>query len=62
MNKEDSIVNELKEITAQCTSDIFGLDQECEHVEYDRVLVDFVRSLGYNKIADQYESTDKWFA
>ena len=37
-------------------------DIECNHSYSDGLLVDILRDLGWDKLADEYESTYKWYA
>jgi hypothetical protein len=37
-------------------------DEEGDHVKADRLLVDFVRYLGFTEIVEAYESIGKWYA
>lgn len=37
-------------------------DTEAAHGAADSILVELVRELGYDDIADAYEAIDKWYA
>lgn len=42
--------------------DKYEVDIELNHVYSDELLVDILRDLGWDKLADEYESTYKWYA
>lgn len=42
--------------------DKYEVDIELNHVYSDELLVDILRDMGWNKLADEYESTYKWYA
>lgn len=54
VNKEN-IINKLKKIQE------FG-DTEGAHSMADGVLCDFLESLGYKDIVDEYDKVEKWYA
>ena len=37
-------------------------DPEAGHSKADDVLVKFLRSLGYNRLADAWDAIEKWYA
>lgn len=37
-------------------------DAERAHAVADKVLIDFIRSLGFDKIADEFLSIQKWYS
>lgn len=37
-------------------------DIELSHEHSDELLIDIIRDLGWDKLADEYESTYKWYA
>lgn len=39
-----------------------GEDPEADHSDADKLLLIFLRSLGFNEIADAFEEVDKWYA
>ena len=40
----------------------WSYDVEAAHKKADNVLVEFLRSLGYEELADTYEMIPKWYA
>lgn len=55
MTRADEIVKEL----SKC---VLNGDTEQAHSDADVVLINFIRELGYNNIADEWEKVDKWYA
>ena len=52
-------------ITVKFPDDIFPHkldDIEAVHEGMDKVLIDFLRSIGYNEAANYFESTERWYA
>lgn len=43
-------------------SHIHDSDKECSHWEGDKLLIDFIKELGYNELADAWELIGKWYA
>jgi hypothetical protein len=39
-----------------------GCDQELDHKDADKLIVAFLKSIGYADVAEAYESVPKWFA
>ena len=37
-------------------------DTEDAHVNADELLCEFLKKLGYEKLVDEYEKVDKWYA
>lgn len=37
-------------------------DNEADHTEADKILVELLRSLGFNALCDIYDSFVKWYA
>ena len=56
---EHEVIEKLKQLKKE-GDDAF--DHERTHEEGDEVLVEFVRSLGYHRVADTYEEITKWYA
>nr|DAT71870.1 MAG TPA: hypothetical protein [Caudoviricetes sp.] len=42
--------------------DKYEADIELNHFYSDELLVDILRDMGWDKLADEYESTYKWYA
>ena len=57
LKSEDTYLNKLNAIYNKYEDDI-----ELNHVYSDDLLVDILRDLGWDKLADEYESTYKWYA
>lgn len=57
MNTEDYYLKRLIAI-----HDKYEVDIELNHFYSDELLVDILRDLGWDKLADEYESTYKWYA
>ena len=57
LKSEDPYLNKLNAIHNKYEDDI-----ELNHVYSDDLLVDILRDLGWDKLADEYESTYKWYA
>ena len=41
---------------------IDGGDKEICHSEADKIIVNFIEELGYEKLANLYKQVDKWYA
>ena len=54
MKTYDDYILELK----NCNSG----DIEIDHGTADHILCEFLRSLGYSYMVDEYEKIDKWYA
>lgn len=52
---EDQAINELKEL--QKLGDI-----EAAHSLADKALVAFIKHLGYDEVAKEYDKIEKWYA
>lgn len=57
LKSEDTYLNKLNAIHNKYEDDV-----ELNHVYSDDLLVDILRDLGWDKLADEYESTYKWYA
>lgn len=57
LKNEDTYLNKLNAIHNKYEDDI-----ELNHLCSDDLLVDILRDLGWDKLADEYESTYKWYA
>lgn len=57
LKSEDTYLNKLIAIHDKYEDDI-----ELNHVYSDELLIDILRDLGWDKLADEYESTYKWYA
>ena len=57
LKSEDTYLNKLIAIHDKYEDDI-----ELNHLCSDDLLVDILRDLGWDKLADEYESTYKWYA
>lgn len=57
LKSEDAYLNKLNAIHNKYEDDI-----ELNHLCSDDLLVDILRDLGWDKLADEYESTYKWYA
>lgn len=57
LKSEDTYLNKLIAI-----HDKYECDIELNHVYSDELLVDILRDLGWDKLADEYKSTYKWYA
>lgn len=57
LKSEDTYLNKLNAIHNKYEDDI-----ELNHVYSDDLLVDILRDLEWDKLADEYESTYKWYA
>lgn len=51
----DRFVDHMK----QCQT---NLNTELAHIDADYILVEFIRELGYNDLADAYETVKKWYS
>ena len=56
----DAILEALDEMHAIAARD--DGDFETNHLDADEVLVALLRSLGFNALADVWESVEKWYA
>lgn len=57
LKSEDTYLNILIAI-----HDKYETDIELNHAYSDDLLVDILRDLGWDKLADEYKSTYKWYA
>ena len=57
LKSQDTYLNKLNAIHNKYEDNI-----ELNHVYSDDLLVDILRDLGWDKLADEYESTYKWYA
>lgn len=58
MSETDNQIVFIQEMK-QCTVDV---DEEVAHSQADKILVRFLRFIGYTALADEYEKVPKWYA
>lgn len=61
MNIETSEYDKEQEVIALLKACNTG-DTECDHGQADRILCNFLTSLGYEKIVEEYDQVPKWYA
>ena len=53
---EQKFINYIKEYCYK------GRDAETYHAEADKALILFLTALGYNRIVEEWEKVEKWYA
>ena len=62
MNKvETQIANTVLENMKRIAKDYYG-DTEGGHIAADKALVQFIRDIGLDELAETYESINKWYS
>ena len=51
----DRFVDHMRQCQVQTNAEI-------AHIEADFILLDLIRTLGYNELADEYEKVKRWYS
>jgi hypothetical protein len=62
MAREDIEMSRERRADQQMHAECFTGDYEHDHSRADAILVEFLRSLGFDVLADTYERVGKWYA
>ena len=63
LNEEinEKYLEEIDETNERHVKNDYVLDNESYHIEMDELLVNFLKELGYEEIAEKYNKASDWF-